>query len=196
MGVFETMHISKPHHVRYARTSHTLALGLFVGLLTAAAAPAQADHPAEAKPLAGKYKLAGSKADGIKVIDKAIEDGVAQMNMVKRIVVRKFLKEVGKRVIESIEIALPRNRIVVKLDDREVSSKPGKTTKLGKDDGAAKVTQRFRGGKLEQTFHTGAGTFKIVYQLVQGGAVLQRDVTLSHKWLEKPVRYRLLYKRR
>lgn len=173
----------------------TAAVFWLAGALLASAVGAgraQAEPSAELAKFAGSYQFAGTDEEGTAVIDKAIEEAVSQMNKVKALVVRKVL-EANKRFIKQVKIDLPDNRIHIKLDDLESDTKLDEAKDIGS---GAKLTVRFKGGKLEQVVASDRGAFTTVFQLVQGGQMLQRDITVTDKWLDKPVRYRLLYKRR
>ncbi len=170
-----------------------LALVVLAGVTCATcASPARADASAELAKFAGSYQFVGTDEEGMAVIDKAIEEAVSQMNKVKALVIRKVL-EANKRLIKQVKIDFPSGRVHMKLDDLEADTKLGESKDIGS---GAKLTVRVKDGKLEQIIESDRGAFTTVYQLVQGGAVLQRDVTVTDKWLDKPVRYRLLYKRR
>lgn len=173
----------------------TAAVFWLVGVLVASvvgAGVAHAEPSAELVKFAGSYQFAGKDEEGLAVIDKAIEEAVSQMNKVKGLVVRKVL-EANKRFIKQIKIDLPDNRIHIKLDDLESDTRLDEAKDVGN---GAKLTVRFKGGKLEQVLESDRGAFTTVFQLVQGGQMLQRDITVTDKWLDKPVRYRLMYKRR
>lgn len=160
-----------------------------------AAAPVRAEHPPDLAKFAGSYQFAGTDAEGLAVIDKAIEEAVSQMSKVKALVIKKVL-ESNKRFIKQVKIDLPGSRVHIKLDELEVDAKPGETKDIDAGSGKAKLTLRFKDTKLEQVIESDRGAFTTVYQLVQGGQVLQRDITVTDKWLDKPVKYRLMYKRR
>ena len=173
----------------------TLWLGTLVVVSVLGAAPARAEHPPELMKFAGSYQFAGTDAEGMAVIDKAIGEALSQMNKVKALVIRKIL-EANKRVIKQVKIDLPAGRIHMKLDEMDVDAKLGDTKDISVGDNSAKLTVNFKGGKIEQVLESDRGAFTTVYQIVQGGQMLQRDVTVTDKWLDKPVRYRLMYKRR
>lgn len=166
-----------------------------VGVAWAAPGAARAEHPPELVKFAGSYSFAGSDAEGMAIIDKAIEDAVSQMNKIKALVIQKLISG-NKRFIRSIQIELPSDKIKIKLDELDVEAKPGETKTVEGRGGSAEVTLRFRNGALEQVLKSDRGAFTSVYRLAQGGKVLERDVTVTDKWLDKPVRYRLVYKRR
>lgn len=170
-----------------------LAGALFAS--TIGAGQARAEAPAELAKFAGSYQFAGSDEEGMAVIDKAIEEAVSQMNRVKALVIRKVL-EANKRFIKQVKIDLPDHRIRIKLDELEIDAKPGETKDISGAGGSGKITVRFKDSKIEQVIESDRGAFTTVYQLAQDGKMLQRDITVTDKWLDKPVRYRLLYKRR
>ena len=163
--------------------------------LTCGVATAQADDVADLAKFAGNYQFAGSDDQGMAIIDKAIEEAVSQMNTVKALVVSKVL-EANKHFIKQVKIDLPSGRIRIKLDELDLDAKPGEPKSLDGAGGSAKLTVRLKGGKIEQVIESDRGAFTTLYGLEQGGAVLQRDITVTDKWLDKPVRYRLTYKRR
>jgi hypothetical protein len=166
-------------------------VAVVAALAGAAAAPVRADTADFAK-FVGTYQYAGRDEDGIAIIDKAIAEAVAQLPKVKGLVVKKVL-EANRRFIKLVTIDLPSGRVHIKLDDLDIDVKPGEAKDIG---GGAKLTVRMKGQKLEQVIQSDRGSLVTLYEVADGGQVLHRDVSVTDKWLQNPVRYRLTYKRR
>jgi len=172
---------------------------LAAALLAVALLPlgAMAEPSAELSKFKGDYKFAGTRDDAMKVIGKAIDDGLAQVNVVMRTVIKKAIQGRKSTYIETITIDAPGDDIVIKLADYEVKAANGKAKSVTSPDGKpTTVKHELQGGTLTQSFSGEEGSITNTFTLKDGGKTLQRKVTITSKRLSKPVTYQLSYKRR
>ena len=169
--------------------------GLVAMAAWSAPSVASAEHPARLKKFAGNYTFAGSDEQGIATVNKAVEEALAQMNVVKRKVIQKLIGG-ERRFIKTIAIDLSSNKITIKADELSSESKLGETKTIEGRGGSAKLTVTLKGEALQQVIQSDRGAFTIIYRLKDGGKTLERDVTVTDKWLDKPVKYQLKYKRK
>lgn len=98
-----------------------------------------------------------------------------------------------------IEIAIDGERVRV-VDHRSravtVETALGGSTRVTGDDGETRrVTQRLRGGWLEQVFEGDSGTVHRLLSVEPDGRTLHADMTVDNERLGGPVRWRLDYRR-
>jgi hypothetical protein len=154
------------------------------------------DHRPELTRFAGTYRYDGSRKHGQAIVEKAIDQALSEQSIVLRALVKKRLAE-RRPLIESISIATPPGQIIITLDDYRTAGRPGVPTRVKTREGErSTVKHSFKNGRLEQVFAGEKGTLKNVFTLLDAGKTLQREVTISGGRLPKPIRYRLLYKRR
>jgi hypothetical protein len=175
-----------------------LVPALALGLAFAGPTPtAQADDAALTK-YAGAYKYAGTKEQAEKVVSKAIDDALSQLNMVMRMMVKKAIEmRPGQKFIDTILIETPSGQIGIKMGEHEkVVLKVNKPKTMERDGQKGKVTHKWAGGKITQVLEGDKGTVTNVLTLTKDGKTLHRDVTITSDRLEKPIKYRLSYKRK
>lgn len=174
----------------------TLACAVAFVVLSAAGT-AVADPAAELAKFKGSYKFAGTRDDAMKVIGKAIDDGLSQVNIVMRTVIKKAIEGRKGTYIETISIDAPGSDIVIKLADYEVKAPNGKAKSVTSPDGRpTTVKHELSGGALKQSFTGEDGSITNTFTLKDGGKTLRRKVTITSKRLSKPVTYQLSYTRR
>jgi hypothetical protein len=115
------MHKRRAPTLASCATAAAVVLVLVVGSISRA----HAEHPPELQRFAGQYAYAGTKEAGQKIVDGAFDAAMQKLNMVMRLMMKRALSQ---GFAESIVIALPGDRISVKVGDREpVPTSPGKT---------------------------------------------------------------------
>lgn len=160
-------------------------------------APASAEPAPELAKFKGDYKFAGTKDDAMKVIGQAIDDGLAQVNVVMRTVIKKAIQGRKGTYIETITIDAPGDDILIKLADYEVKAANGKAKSVTSPDGKpTTVKHELSGATLKQSFTGEDGSVTNTFTLKDGGKTLQRRVTITSKRLSNPVTYQLSYTRR
>ena len=167
---------------------------LTAGTLGAWARPALAEHPPDLQRFAGQYAYQGTKDQGQAIVDSAFDAAMQKLNMVMRLMMKKALSQ---GFAETIVIALPGDKIAVKVGDREpVPTAPGKTETVTREGRTGKLTQRLVGKSLEVVIEGDDGSVRNVFELASDGKTLKRSVTVKGPRLEKPVTYTLSYARR
>lgn len=171
-----------------------LAMGIALG---SPAASAHADDAGLAK-YAGSYKYDGTKEEAEKVVSKAIDDALSQLNMVMRMMVKKAIEmRPGQKFIDTILIETPSGQIGLKMGEHEkVVLKINKPKTMERDGKSGKVTHKWSGGKITQVLEGDNGKVTNVLTLAKDGKTLHRDVTITSERLKKPIKYRLDYKRK
>ena len=172
---------------------------LVVSLAAIASAPssAQADEtpPALAK-MAGQYKYAGTRDQGVEIVEKATEEALAELTMVLRMLIKKAM---SSNFAETILIETPPGKIGMKVGDLDKTTQPvGKTETVKAADGKreAKLTYEFDGSRIKATLASAEMSIFTYFTLAGDGKTLARDVTVTGKRLAKPVKYRLMYTRK
>lgn len=163
-------------------------------LALAFAGTVRADAPAGLAKFAGNYKYAGTRDQGIAVVDKAIDESLADLNMVMRLLVKRAIQD---RFAETILIETPGDKIGIKVGDLDQVTLPiGKTERVtGKNGKSGNVTHTFDGSKITETVAGDQGTITNVFELSPDGKTLHRSVTVTGERMKKPVKYRLDYAR-
>lgn len=177
-----------------------LVLGVATPALLAQAQPALAADPDPALlKYVGAYKYGGTKEEYFAITDKATEDGLAQLNVVMRMMAKKAIESAPKVFIDSIAIDLESNKIGIKAGEaKHIATEPGKTETIKSSDGkrTAKVTHQFDGAKIVQTITHEGGSNIWTFQLDADGKTLTVDANLKISMLEKPVKFKLKYVRK
>ncbi|MFI5306098.1 MAG: hypothetical protein ACHQ53_02020 [Polyangiales bacterium] len=164
--------------------------------LALAARTARAETPPELLKYSGDYKYAGTRDQGVAIVDKALDDGLSDLNMVMRLLVKKAI---GDHFIEQIQIEVKGGRIGIKAGELpKTTTEDGKTENVKTPDGkyTIKVTHHFWEGKLIATSVGDNGTTTTVFELQPDGKTLQCAVTFKSDRLTKAIRYKLAYKRK
>jgi hypothetical protein len=146
--------------------------------------------------MAGQYQYAGTREQGVAIVEKATEDALADLNMVMRLLVKKAM---SSSFAEAILIETPSGKIGMKVGDLDKTTQPvGKTETVKTSDGKreAKLTYDFDGSRIKATLAGDELTVVTYLTLAGDGKTLARDVTVTSKRISKPVKYRLMYKRK
>ena len=169
---------------------------ILFALTVACVAIAAPSNPsaADESTLAGVYAFDAAASDDI---NAAIEAAVAKMNFITRPIARSRLKKTNP-AYQKIAIARPAGEIVVTLDARKPIQMPdnGSTIKWTREDGEKfDLTANWKNMQLTQTFVAEDG--KRVNEFVLGldGNTMTLQVTLTSEQLDKPVAYKLGYRR-
>jgi len=164
--------------------------------MCAVAPEARAETPASLVRYAGVFSYAGTKEQGLAIVDRAWDAALSDANIFMRFMIKNAVKQ---RLIDKILIELPPGKIAVKLGDFEkVPAEIGKTENFKAADPkqSGKVTYEFDGSKITETFVGDQGTFTNLLELAPDGKTLHRSVTIQSDRLPKPVRYQLDYVRK
>jgi hypothetical protein len=178
--------------------------GIFVTLATLISAVAlcvgpivaHAETPPTLAKYAGTYKYAGTRDQGVAIVDKAIDKGLSDVNTVMRFLIKKALAD---HFVESILIRTPSGKIGIKTGELpEATTEIGKAETFKSQDGkmSLKVTHQFDGNKITEISVGEQGTTTTVFELAADGKTLHRSVTFKSDRLDKPVKYKLDYTRR
>jgi len=118
--------------------------------------------------------------------------------VVMRAMVKKAIAmRPGQRFIDAIQIETPEGKIGLKMGDHEAVTLPvGKPTEMSRNGQSGTVTHRYAGGKISQELAGDDGKVVMVLTLSKDGKKLHRDVTITSSRLDKPIAYRLTYKRK
>ena len=170
-------------------------LALCVGLLLTASA--LAETPAGLPRYAGSYTYAGSRDQGIELVEKAMEPVLAEMNMVMRLLAKK---NIADRFAQNILIEVPAsNKVGMKVGALpKATQELDKTSEVKSEDGkqTGKLTFKFDGSKLISTLAGDDGVITTTFTLSADGKSLSRNVHVTSKRLKKPFSYTLVYKRK
>jgi hypothetical protein len=176
---------------------HRAMLTILAALTIGAVVPeARAETPASLARYAGAFSYAGTREQGLAVVDKAWDAALSDVNVFMRFIVKNAVKN---QLIDKILIELPPGKIAVKLGDFEkVAAEIGKTENFKGADPkqSGKVTYEFDGAKITETFVGDQGTFTNILELTPDGRTLHRSVRIRNDRLPKPVQYQLDYVRK
>lgn len=177
------------------RTHGARRVGLALALCLAASASVLAQTPPDLARYAGQYVYAGSRDDGIEIVEKAVDKAMADQNMVMRALAKKGFSD---HFADKILIEVPAGKIGLKVGDLDKYTQDiGKTvTVKGKDGKQGRLTYRFDGGAIVSTLlGEDSSSVRTVLTLAADGKTLQREVKITSSQLNKPISYRLQYKR-
>jgi hypothetical protein len=181
---------AKPSHSRRGR-GIGLALAICLGSATVLA-----QTPPDLARYAGTYVYAGKRDDGIEIVEKAVDKAMADQNMVMRALAKKGFSD---HFADTIMIEVPPGKIGLKVGDLDkYTQEIGKTvTVKGKDGKQGRLTYRFDGGAITSTLLGEDSTsVRTLLTLAADGKSLQREVKITSSQLNKPISYRLQYKRK
>lgn len=169
----------------------------FAAVLLLAVSPllTRAESPPTLANFAGNYTYAGTRDQGIAVVDAAIDEILADLNAEVRLMIKKGFAEY---FADAIVIKAPPGKIGIKTGHLPESfTDPGKSETFKNAEGKwLKVKRTFDNGKLIETAVGEAGTTVTVYELSADGKILHRNVAFRSDNLQKPVTYTLNYKRK
>ena len=167
----------------------------FVPFLAAAllvAAPATAR--AQVGAITGTFVLDRAASDNV---DKAIATAIKDMNFVTRPIARGRLQKTNQPY-QKVVIATAGANTVVTIDGQPPRQAPssGAAIDWTRPDGEKmKLSMRWDGGQLIETFKPEDGQRLNAYALSPDGSTLTMQVTISSPRLSKPLTYKLAYKR-
>jgi hypothetical protein len=169
----------------------------FAPLLAAAvvfvAAPVAAR--AQAGTIAGTFVLDRAASDNV---DKAIASAVKDMNFITRPIARGRLQKTNQPY-QQVSIATSGANTVVTIDKLPPRQAPSTGTPVSwtrpADGEKMKLSMRWDGGHLVETFKPEDGQRVNEYSLSPDGATLTMHVTVSSPRLPKPVTYKLAFKK-
>ena len=179
----------------FRRLWAVLGMSLLVVTGSPLSASAEDTPPALAK-MAGQYKYAGTREQGVAIVEKAADEALADLNMVMRLLIKKAM---SSSFAETVLIETPSGKIGMKVGDLEKTTQPiGKTETVKTADGKrdAKLTYTFDGSRIKATLAGDEMTIVTYLTLAGDGKTLARDVTVTGKRISKPVKYRLMYTRK
>ena len=169
------------------------ALALALALPLAPSRVAADDTPPALAKFAGQYKYAGTREQGVAIVEKATEDALADLNVVLRLLIKKGMSQ---SFAETILIETPSGKIGLKVGDLEKTTQAiGKTETVKTPDGKreAKLTYTFDGSRIKAALVGEELTVVTFFTLAGDGKTLARDVQVTSKRISKPVKYRLMY---
>src|SRR5690349_12886030 len=150
---------------------------------------------AQAGTIAGTYVLDRKASDDV---EKAIQAAVKDMNFVTRPIARGRLNKTNKPY-ERVTIATSGANTVVTIDTLPPRQAPSNGTaidwKRPADGEKMKLSMKWDGGHLVETFKPEDGQRVNEYVLSPDGATLTMHVTLTSPRLPKPVKYNLVYRK-
>jgi hypothetical protein len=145
---------------------------------------------------AGEYKYAGTREDGIAIVDRALDYALSDFNMVERPLIKQAL---AQRFAETIHIEVAANKVGIKVGNYpQANCELGKTAPATGEDGkpAGTVAHKLDGSTLIETFMGEHGTIVNNFELSADGKTLLRSVTVKGDNLKKAIRYKLQYVRK
>jgi hypothetical protein len=171
------------------------ALGAALLLPLAAAHAADGSAAAGLAKFVGQYKYAGTRDEGIAIVEKAMDEALADVNIVMRTIAKKAM---AQNFAETVAIDGDAGKLGIKIgENNKVAAGIGKTeTVTGKDGKSGKATHAFDGTKLTETITGDDGSIVNVFTLSADGKTLTRDTTVTSQRMKKPLKYRLLYTRK
>jgi len=169
----------------------------FVGLL-ALSALGTAQTASVPSILEGQWRSTVSQRRAREIVVAAFRPNLERIPSLMRGMVEERIRE-RTRPTTRIEISLEGDRVRV-VDHRSravaVETPLGGSTRVTGDDGETRrVTQRLRGGWLEQVFEGENGTVHRLLSVEPDGQTLHADMTVENERLGDPVRWRLDYRR-
>lgn len=188
--------LAAPPRAARKRAFARVASMLAAGLLLCASMAARAEAPAGLEKFAGAFKYAGTRDQGMAIVEKAFDEALSDLNMVMRLMAKKAM---AQRFAEHVAIEIAEEKVGIKIGDNEkVTVELGKTENVKSSDGksSGKATHKFEAGKLTESLTGETGTITNVFSLSADGKSLTREVTVTGERLKKPVKYRLIYTRK
>jgi hypothetical protein len=165
--------------------------------LAAAVANVRAQSaPAGVARYAGEYKYAGTREDGIAIVDRALDYALSDFNMIERPLIKQAL---AQRFAETIHIEIAANKVGIKVGDYpQANCELGKTAPATGENGkpAGTVGHKLDGSTLVETFIGEHGSIVNNFELSADGKSLLRNVTVKGDNLKKAIRYKLQYVRK
>ncbi len=152
------------------------------------------DASAQAADFTGTY----TAADGAEqIVEQAIQQAVAKMNVIARPIARSRLKKTNSPY-RVIRIEQQPAQLTFQFDHRKPLELPadGRAIKWAREDGEVlDVSARLQDGVITQTFQAEDGQRTNRFTLGPDGATMTLDVTVSSPRLPEPLAYSLDYHR-
>lgn len=178
--------------------SHVLALVTGLCLLAGSVEPTEAQTEGVPSTLAGTWRATVTEDRARDIAMAAFRPRIDALPSFVQGMVRSRIRD-RMRPASRIEISLEGDRVRVTNHGqrRQVIETPlGGTTRVrGADGENRRVTQRLRGGWLEQVFQGEDGSVTRLLSTEADGQTLHTDITVSNERLGAPVRWRLDYTR-
>lgn len=131
--------------------------------------------------------------DGAAAIERAITEGIADMNAMRRLIAQRRLVE-NNPPIPSVSVSREGRRIIVDYARGRRHTTPG----LGRwvpsrapDGGRVEVSHRVDDGRLVQAFRERNGGAEHVFSLSEDGARLEMTATITSPHIPRPISYAL-----
>ena len=144
----------------------------------------------------GTYKYGKSLDHGRRIVRKAMEQAIDQLNPLVRGLARRRLAS-SDPLVHTITITVAGDRVTVKLVGQKTASfttKIGATEKVTNPEGKqVDLTHRFTKEGLEQVFVGPKGSSRTVYSLQPDDRQLVVSTTMKGQQLDTPISYRLVY---
>ena len=191
MGLGSTQSVAG---VRRARRG-LRAAGTAVTLCLIGSASVLAETPAGLARYAGNYVYAGTRGEGIEIVEKAVDKAMRDQNMVIRAMAKRAFSE---HFATTVLIEVGGGRLGIKVGD--LNKAPGELDKTqtvkGADGREGRLTYRFEDDAIVSTLIGDEATIRTVFTLSSDGKSLKREVRVQSSKLSKPLSYRLEYKRK
>jgi hypothetical protein len=166
-------------------------LALAVGLSSV-----QAQSASPLARYAGDYKYAGTREQGMAIVDRALDYALSDLDMITRPLVKQAINQ---RFAEQIHIEVAGNKVGIKVGDYPLAScELDKTVPAKGNDGkpAGTVGHKLDGSALVETYLGEHGSIVNNFELSADGKSLLRNVTVKGDQLKKAIRYKLQYVRK
>lgn len=144
--------------------------------------------------LNGTFVYDSAASDDVK---KAIDGAVAQMNFLIRPVARGRLRKASP-LYQRMTISHTPQQVTITMDARPsvVTPADGTPVEVTRENGEKlKVSTEWENSALEQTFEVEDGKRVNIYTLSPDGRTVTMNVTINSPRLQKPLKYKLVYRR-
>jgi len=155
-----------------------------------------------AAPVASQSTLQGTFAlepGADPIVIKAITDGTARMNFIKRPIARSRLKKTNLPPYQTVKFEYPPSEISIQMDTRKPILTPadGKSIKWTREDGEVfDVTTVWEQANLKETFTAGDGSRENLFEPGADGQTMVMQVTIRSPQLPAPIVYRLNFRKK
>ncbi len=151
---------------------------------------------AQAPTLQGTFEVEGPAQA---TVIKAITDGTAKMNFIKRPIARSRLKKTNLPPYAWVKIEHTPAEVSIEMDGRKpiVTPADGKAIKWTREDGEVfDVNTVWEQGKLRETFVAGDGSRENLFEPGPDGQTMTMQVTIRSPQLKQPIVYKLDYRKK
>ena len=171
-------------------TRLTLTLSLAFALALPSLAAAQ-DEGVER--FAGTWRYSGSAESGTRIIHRAVDRTVEDMNIFVRAIAAGRLRD-KNQLVRRIQITVSGDTVTVEFDgNRTYRTQLGQWRRHTFDGDSINVQFRYRNGALVQLFRSDSGSRRNVYRILDDGR-MRLDVTVQSDQLPQDMRYGLVYR--